>query len=92
MVDIENAAEELCHGQGYLLFEGYFSQEQIAEARELIYSLTAEEPARASYFHGDKNETAQSGFGTCRKKAPSSGRCCPTPARLPSWSRSWETT
>ncbi len=58
-VDIEKAVEELCDGKGYLLFEGYFSQEQVAEARELIYSLSAEEPARASHFYGDENETTQ---------------------------------
>lgn len=58
-MDIENAVEELCNGKGYLLFEGYFSQEQVAEARELIYSLSAEEPARASHFHGDENESTQ---------------------------------
>ena len=59
MVDIENAVQELCDGKGYLLLESYFSQEQVAEARELIYSLAAKEPARASHFHGAEIETRQ---------------------------------
>ena len=58
-MDIESAVEELCQGKGYLLFEGYFSHNQVAESREWIYSLAAEEPDRASHFHGDEVEATQ---------------------------------
>ena len=58
-MDVEKAVEELCNGKGYLLFERYFNNEQVAEARELIYSLAVDEPDRALHFHGDEVETTQ---------------------------------
>lgn len=58
-LDIDQAVTELSTGQGYLLFENFFSREWTDEARRLTYRLAREEPDRTSHFHGDETESTQ---------------------------------
>jgi len=56
---VTEAAEALCSGDGYLLFQGYYSTDKIAEARDRTYELARTEPDRTSHFHGDDTEATQ---------------------------------
>ena len=58
-LNIEEAVETLSNGDGYLLFEGFYSPELVDQARERTYELAAAEPARSSHFHGDEPEPRQ---------------------------------
>ena len=58
-INVEESVRELSEGSGFLRFEAFFSSRQVTPARELIYSLAENEPARASHFHGDETPTTQ---------------------------------
>lgn len=56
---IEEQVRELTEGQGYLMLRDFFSPDQVAEARDLLYRFAEEEPERTSHFHGDESMNTQ---------------------------------
>ncbi len=75
-IEIERAVAELSTGRGYLLFENFFSEELIDEARRLTYRLARGEPDRASHFHGDEIETTQKRVWNLPAKGEAFRRLC----------------
>jgi len=58
-VNIEHVIDELTVGPGYARLEGFYTPEQTAEARRLIYHLAKTEPDRTSHFHGNEKVPTQ---------------------------------
>ncbi len=75
-IDIERAVAELSTGRGYLLFERFFPQETIDEARRLTYRLARDEPDRAAHFHGDETEARQKRVWNLPAKGEAFRRLC----------------
>ena len=58
-IDAEAAVAELTEGNGYVVFEGFYSARQAREAREIVYAAAEREPARTAHFHGDDEVVTQ---------------------------------
>src|SRR5689334_9069500 len=58
-VDIEHAINDLTIGPGYARLEGFYSPEQTAEARRLVYQLAESEPHRTTHFLGNEKVPTQ---------------------------------
>ena len=58
-IDVDAAIAELSDGAGFVRFEGFYSPDQIREAREIVYAAAEREPARTSHFLGDDEVPTQ---------------------------------
>ena len=75
-LDVEGAVQELCHGCGYVVLEGFFPVDLVASARDEIYRLVDQEPDRTSHFYGDEENTAQARVWNLPAKSDLFRRLC----------------